>query len=425
MLKISRLLAVPAIFVSVYAASQTSSVRKDWIPISEATSIDGWGYTYIVRNSGPVGLLWNGSVSCTGVLVGEELFLTASHCVAQESCPQTKVEFMQQSKRVPSRVRSSSCVELVHVCGSKENDYQSCDHALLRLNKSPGRYHGFSKLATRRAETDEEVISFHHPRSIFKVASVGTSKFSLGGIIYHDIPIDEGSSGAPIYNSEGEVVAIQSKGKDNPFETPSASDVTSDRRLQEILGGAQSVSQSYGSQVWSGFSAEQTVNLFTYNSPVGDVDMMRLEALVRWVDPSGIGWVFSQSGGFISEFSIDGSSIYGTGGVYNWGFNKQINPKWLIGIQGQVLISSLSGTIDTGSVVQSLDRNLLFTYGVKTELCRPGIASTAIGTLHLCAHAAYQRSLDDESSENEFSNGSSDFLEMNGAVFGVAVGLSF
>jgi V8-like Glu-specific endopeptidase len=107
-------------------------------------------------------------------------------------------------------------VELLQFVSTQDG----ADYAVVRLGgngstKSPSAKYGSLKLAASDAPQGSDICIIQQPAyaNFLKKVSVGeVERNKAGGIFYDTLETDEGSSGAPILNSRGEIVGVHHGG---------------------------------------------------------------------------------------------------------------------------------------------------------------------------------------------------------------------
>ncbi len=164
----------------------------------------------------PIGNL-RGSGSCSGVMISDELFLTAGHC--KSSCSSMKVTFDYLSREK----ETFDCKEIVESGSGGSN----LDYMVIRLKGYPGKNWGWYSLSDEILQKEQSLLMIHHPSgSPMKVSRKNCAfKKESGGFLYHNCDTEPGSSGSavllPDYNNpeNTRVVAVHTLGGCNSSST--------------------------------------------------------------------------------------------------------------------------------------------------------------------------------------------------------------
>lgn len=150
---------------------------------------------------------------CSGFLVGDDLLVTAGHCVTnQQACDSNKWVFdFDHESAVDSNTtmvdKSSvyNCVEVIH----QELDNGSMmDFALVRLDrkvvgKSPLKYR-----TTGKIEDGQEIVVIGHPSGLPSIIADGAQVRKNDSDVFFSANLDTfgGNSGSAVFNAETGVV---------------------------------------------------------------------------------------------------------------------------------------------------------------------------------------------------------------------------
>jgi V8-like Glu-specific endopeptidase len=151
-----------------------------------------------IKVPGPFGI----NDFCTVSLISEDLIVTAAHCFDKEKLHKWKVYFEYYDRsgknKAPYKVKE-------FVFKDKELDI-----AVLRLTEPAGKKYGFYTIATVAPEIGSELLIVQHPALQPKSISRKDCfyKAFVEGLLIHTCDTENYSSGSPIFNNAGEIVAI-------------------------------------------------------------------------------------------------------------------------------------------------------------------------------------------------------------------------
>ncbi len=137
----------------------------------------------------------------TGILIGKSLVLTCDHIFSKSQVTQAWARFNYTSG---SYALDSDLFELDLDTATRSSQL---DYALVRLKGEPKQR--TANLIDTILDSSQEIRLIHHPQGQHIVIS-GLGQIVQVGDDYidHNISTDEGSSGAPIFNREWQLVAI-------------------------------------------------------------------------------------------------------------------------------------------------------------------------------------------------------------------------
>lgn len=199
--------------------SSLKNVSKNKVLISASTLEENVGLCRDERFSQNLSMS-----SCTGFLVGEDLLLTAGHCLADnKSCSHLSFVFSvkeAQEKENGYLVSSDqifSCKEVV-----KREFGQTSDYALLRLEKKAKKSfiprHVFKMNFKNNLTPDDRVFMLGHPLGQAQMISQGRKVLEVVGDDLFIVKLNSflGNSGSPVINSKThEVEGILINGNDD------------------------------------------------------------------------------------------------------------------------------------------------------------------------------------------------------------------
>jgi hypothetical protein len=137
----------------------------------------------------------------TGVLIGKNLLLTCDHIFSKSQVTQAWVRF---NYTTGSYALDSNVFELDLDTATR---HSQLDYALVRVKGEPKQR--TANLIDAILDSNQEIRLIHHPQGQHIVIS-GLGQIVQVGDDYidHNISTDEGSSGAPIFNRDWQLVAI-------------------------------------------------------------------------------------------------------------------------------------------------------------------------------------------------------------------------
>ncbi|MDZ8259553.1 trypsin-like peptidase domain-containing protein [Nostoc sp. ChiQUE01b] len=137
----------------------------------------------------------------TGVLVGKNLLLTCNHIFSKTQVTQAWVRF---NYNADNRQLNKDLFELDMTFVSYHN---RPDYALVKIKDNPQQQKAISRNETLNSGQDIRII--HHPQGNPVIISDFGQITQVGeDYIDHNVKTDDGSSGAPIFNCQWELIAI-------------------------------------------------------------------------------------------------------------------------------------------------------------------------------------------------------------------------
>lgn len=156
---------------------------------------------------------------CSGTLISENLFLTASHCVGSKVTQYFAV-FNYQKLKGSDQLREQKHVKIKRVV--EDGSYVpgeggGLDYAILELDGQPGREFGFTRIAPELLKKGRPVFAIQHPRGQAKQVHAGQIEGirEIRGnqyVTYVHMDTHPGSSGSGVLNDKGELVAVHTNG---------------------------------------------------------------------------------------------------------------------------------------------------------------------------------------------------------------------
>ncbi|WP_373525321.1 trypsin-like peptidase domain-containing protein [Nostoc sp.] len=139
----------------------------------------------------------------TGVLVGKNLLLTCNHIFSKTQVRQAWVRF---NYNADSRQLDNDLFELDMTFVSYHN---RPDYALVKIKDNPQQQKAVFINETSILDSDQDVRIIHHPQGNPVIISDFGQITQVGeDYINYNVKTDDGSSGAPIFNRQWELIAI-------------------------------------------------------------------------------------------------------------------------------------------------------------------------------------------------------------------------
>ncbi|WP_424830897.1 trypsin-like serine peptidase [Ruegeria sp.] len=179
---------------------------------------------------------------CTGFMVSDSTMITNHHCVATaDVCKTTKVLFGYQKSDAffTAPKEQFGCVKVLKAD-------RNLDVALLELDGKPGAVSewGSLKLSSSVPVTGQKLFLVQHPAGEPKQISdydCSVSKSPVNGYekdldLAHECDTLGGSSGSPVFNEEGEVIALHHLGMSRSGEFSTLNRAVLSWRIVKFLG---------------------------------------------------------------------------------------------------------------------------------------------------------------------------------------------
>jgi hypothetical protein len=219
---------------------------NDFQNVETYTPADGVPKSFIDEHQGPVG-----SYGCSGTLVGDGLFMTASHCV--EGAGPSSINFNHQldpnlQPRTPTNFPRAEVVEEL-----------SIDHTLLRLHHNPENFFGMTAIQNRTMVPEEKIVAIGHPYqlnhptnangSTYKVVEVGRVRsVTSNNINYKHLDTRGGLSGAGLLAADsGRLIGVHRAGHDDGYVCNSVEAEGTGNTITRILAGSSVMNSDRGS----------------------------------------------------------------------------------------------------------------------------------------------------------------------------------
>ncbi len=181
-------------------------------------SLPGFSKAYVNQVEKSVGALAMGTPGpgsrkfCSGTLIAENLFLTASHCVDGDITKSFAV-FNYQKAKGSNDVQPQEHFAIKGIV--EDGGYRTgLDYAILELDGTPGKKYGFKKVNPAALPVGLPVADAQHPSGKVKMFHAGVIAGTRGQnyVTYAEMDTHPGSSGSGVLNGNGELVAVHTNG---------------------------------------------------------------------------------------------------------------------------------------------------------------------------------------------------------------------
>ena len=211
----TRKLADPAHYVAPRFFMESICGTNNLQEVESYDGAPGQPVEFVAAREPRVGAIASGSPEhsdkyCTGTLISENLFLTASHCV-DSSITNDFVVFNYQKVRGTQDLEPQ---DHVHIVGTVEQTLGGLDYAIIRLEGLPGLKYGYAHLNPNEIENGHMLTIIQHPSGNPKMVDVGHRSGSRETfyMTYGDLDTQPGSSGSGVLDQLGNVVGVHTNG---------------------------------------------------------------------------------------------------------------------------------------------------------------------------------------------------------------------
>lgn len=172
----------------------------------------GKPFIFVYSHKDPVGIMHssaNGGYYCSGTLVGPNLFLTASHCVDNN----TTNHYVSFNRELQGGAGSTPLEQARFRISEILDDSTAVDIALLRLEHDPGARFRWARINEFQLSINETITIIQHPQGRHKQVEIGhISQISNDRYYYGDLDTEPGSSGSGILDSQGFLIGVHTNG---------------------------------------------------------------------------------------------------------------------------------------------------------------------------------------------------------------------
>lgn len=145
---------------------------------------------------------------CSGTLISEDLFLTASHCVDASITTKFAV-FNYETAAGSSTLLPQDHFKVTEIVENGGN----LDYAILRIDGKPGLKYGFTPIRVAMPENNHLLTVIQHPKGQAKQTESGPLVGERGAYMqYADLDTEPGSSGSGVLDKDGNLVGVHTNG---------------------------------------------------------------------------------------------------------------------------------------------------------------------------------------------------------------------
>lgn len=195
--------------------TESICVNPDFLNIFEYDGSLGPSIQFVKNHSYPTGAISRTNRQnsfgkfCSGTLISENLFLTASHCCGSNLVGKY-VAFNYQLKN-QNQLETQRFYKIIQIVehGYKKN----IDYAILKLEGNPGIDFGYLKISDTEPIIDEMLTIIQHPSGRPKEIEAGFFVKNSGKwMSYSDLDTEPGSSGSGVINKNGKLIGVHTNG---------------------------------------------------------------------------------------------------------------------------------------------------------------------------------------------------------------------
>lgn len=209
-----KLLNVPAYRVNERALTRESVCgTRSLQHVNSFTSTGGVSKDFVNEHKGAVGALTSnpaGSKYCSGTLIGPNVFITASHCVGNDTVGQYVAFNYERAVGRPDLL-PQQFVRISSV--AVEGALSGMDYAVLVLEGLPGLTYGWTVPLAEDPRVGKRLVIIQHPNGEPKQVDLGTlAGFDGEYMTYGNLDTLPGSSGSGVLDEGGRLVGIHTNG---------------------------------------------------------------------------------------------------------------------------------------------------------------------------------------------------------------------
>lgn len=191
--------------------------KDTMLPVNEYDGSLGPSKKFVADRKGAVAALAMGSPGstrkfCTGTMISEDLFLTASHCIDSSITSKFAV-FNYEKAPGSSQLLPEDARKILAVVEDGEASGGRLDYAILQIDGKPGLKYGFTPIEVVLPTNGDPLAIIQHPRGNPKRVEGGPKVEGRGVYMgYEDLDTEPGSSGSGVLNAAGNLVGVHTNG---------------------------------------------------------------------------------------------------------------------------------------------------------------------------------------------------------------------
>lgn len=175
----------------------------------------GQPVAFVKKFSPAVGALAQGTLEtnrkfCSGTLISENLFLTASHCI-DNTITQKFAVFSYEKAAGSADLLPQESFKIAAVV--EDGNANGLDYAILRIDGNPGAKYGFTSIRAVLPDANHLLTIIQHPKGQPKQTESGPLVPNNGKYMaYADLDTEPGSSGSGVLDQTGMLVGVHTNG---------------------------------------------------------------------------------------------------------------------------------------------------------------------------------------------------------------------
>jgi V8-like Glu-specific endopeptidase len=198
-------------------ALDLSTIESQCGGVNESQNVETYDGTlgvsveFVRQHQRAVGQTMRGTTrSCSGTLIGHDLFISAGHCFDANPNPQTQVTFNFQTDTAGNPLPE----QRFPILGVLEHRLGGLDYEIIRLGNNPAGTFGFTLVLPVDAAVGDMVCIIGHPATAPKQVEAGpVTAFDGNQVRYNDADTLPGNSGSGIlHGPSGRLVGVHTNG---------------------------------------------------------------------------------------------------------------------------------------------------------------------------------------------------------------------